>query len=260
MSRPTTGTGGTSRPTLLALALAVAATVLRLAAAPNVPINWDAAQLVWSCRWGYLLVVWPAVCLLLGDALLGFAGALAALLARSAGPARGVVVAAAVAANGAVFLATPNALSWDALRAERQFWRDLAALGEAFPPDRTVIVSGARASESFRQAMVLLPEYWIYAVGEDRSKRAGVLFTGRGDRSDYGAYLAGRPADGRLRAPPGTDRILVLDSSAARLIGATTSLARQRLGGGRDVFWGSSPLGDEAIELRCGRRCPDPVL
>ncbi len=197
---------------------------------------------------GYLLLIWPAISLLLADALLGFASAIAALLARPRGSAHAVITTLAVLTNAAVFATTPNATSLDALGGERRFWRAVEELGRASPPDRVAVITGGRASESFRQAMVVLPEHTIYAIGPDSSRRTGILVTGRGDTSDYRAFLDGRPAEPWLPVSPGTQGLLVLDASTARLLGASLPLTAFQIAG-RGLFWADLPPGCERIAL-----------
>jgi hypothetical protein len=130
-----------------------------------------------------------------------------------------------MAMNAAVFLATPNVLSARALSDERRFWSAVAAARPELPASSTIVVTGGRGSDSFRQAMVRLPEYRVFAVGSDRAGQVGVLFSAAGGEADYAAYLDGRPAAPVLEPSHGTANLIVLDETAARLIGEDVPLA-----------------------------------
>lgn len=165
---------------------------------------------------GYVLIVFPALCLLLAQALMS----LGRRLAVSVGDRRleACPIVLAVVANAAVFLATGNALTASTLADEQTFWRRVGELRAGQPPEDSIVITGGRSTESFRQATVVLPEYAVYAVGVDRRGRVGLLFSARAGGSDYDRYLDGR-APGILEPPPGTLGLVVLDDSAADLVG-----------------------------------------
>jgi hypothetical protein len=185
---------------------------------------------------GYLLLFFPALCLLLADALLAAGATLAGALRRERRLGAAVAVIAAVATNVTVFLGTPNALSGRSLADERRFWSAVAAARAELPPSSTIVVTGGRGFESFRQAMVQLPEYRVFAVGSDRAGRVGLLFSADRGEADYGAYLDGRPAAPVLEPPAGATNLLVLDEAAARLIGQELPLSPLTVVGHRVVL------------------------
>ena len=167
---------------------------------------------------GYLLIVLPALCLLLADALRHLGQSVAAACGAPATRGAFAAVTLAAVANLVIFLATPNALTAGALVEERHFWRRLSALLSNRPPHNTAILTGGRQAESFRQAMVELPDYSVYAIGADRTGGVGVLFSAVEGHADYDAYLDGRPADPMLVLPATTRHIVVLDASAIDVV------------------------------------------
>jgi hypothetical protein len=172
---------------------------------------------------GYLLIVLPALCLLLADALLALGGHLG-LRDRYRGRAGTIFAVLAIAANVLVFLLTSNALTAAALADERRFWREVENLRSAYPPETTAVITAGDQAGAFRQAAVQMPNYPVRAVGPDRDGSPAVRFARHGGAPQFGEYLAGAPAQAELLLAPDTNALLVLDRPAADVIGELVPL------------------------------------
>jgi hypothetical protein len=163
---------------------------------------------------GYILLLLPALLLPSGRILES--------LARTVFPASRAWTAtiASLAACVLVNLAT-FALPADGLRAQLvqhdDYTTSVISTVRTFDPATTALVASAEANGSYRMAQFYLPDYPLVALGRDRHKHAGEMFSTTGSAPEYD--LARFDRAGRLVLPAGVRQVVVLDRDAANLVG-----------------------------------------
>jgi hypothetical protein len=85
----------------------------------------------------------------------------------------------------------------------------------AHPPQSVVLLTGPEGTATYRLAEYYLPVYKTVALGRDRARRAGELFSTEGGAPEYDLNRFERA--GPLRLPPGRDA-LVLDQDVMAVI------------------------------------------
>jgi hypothetical protein len=89
-------------------------------------------------------------------------------------------------------------------------WQALIALIRSYDSETTAILTAPDSAGSFRHVAYYLPEYRVYAVGEDRREIFGYLFSSHKRTSNYsaGRLQFARPV---LRLPQDVQRLIVPD-------------------------------------------------
>jgi hypothetical protein len=202
---------------------------------------------------GYLLLLWPLVCLAAGSAALVAGELIGRRLRRPRLPAGPLLVALIGVWSAVTFLCTPffgpavGGLTLSAVRENDRAWQATLDLTASLRPDGLAVLTGTRSQESFRLATYYLADVPVYAVGLDRAGDLGVAFRGLRGEHTYGAFMAGAPAARSVPLPPRTRRLLILDESVARLY-PPHALQTVTLTGTRRVWlWPAAPS-DEDIE------------
>ncbi|HEV1997047.1 MAG TPA: glycosyltransferase family 39 protein [Candidatus Dormibacteraeota bacterium] len=163
---------------------------------------------------GYILLLLPALLLPAGAVLDGVARAVFA--APRARQLRGVLLATCALANAATF-ALPQDGLLDQLTRHDTYAGALVAAIHTYDPATTVLLTSAEANGSYRLAQYYLAGYPVVAVGKDKHKHAGEMFSTDGRAPEYD--LSRFDHTGRLSLPESTRTVIVLDADAAALVG-----------------------------------------
>jgi hypothetical protein len=215
---------------------------------------WAAPALVVYCAMhigqaGYLLLVLPLGCYAAATALLSAADLIRRRCPAARRHASPAVVGLAVACSAAVFLFSPllgaaaNGLAASSIREADLRWGGVVTTVRRYSPERTVVLTGSTATESFRHAGYYLPEYHVYAVGFDRHGTLGIVFEAAHGRHTYARFMAGGSAELHKLLPPGTERLIILDAAIAgafpnaALEPVRLAPASGRDRGGRPLLW-----------------------
>jgi hypothetical protein len=163
----------------------------------------------------YVLYLVPALLLPAGLVLERVARLVCGPWPHFQGPARWALLLACAGANIATF-ALPEGSLLSQLQARDRHVEALLVVVHRYPPSQTVLLADPEGPNSYRTAMVYLPEYAAVALGRDRRGHAGELFSNRGGAPEYD--LARFEHAGPLHLPA-TRTALVLDEALVASIG-----------------------------------------
>ncbi|HZD03292.1 MAG TPA: hypothetical protein VE173_00190, partial [Longimicrobiales bacterium] len=107
------------------------------------------------------------------------------------------------------------------VRRNDRYWSDLIRFVRRFAPDRSVVLTAADPSGSFRELTYYLPAYRIYGLGLDLRGRFGGLSTAYGGTSDYSPRNL-RTARRELLLPSRVRTLIVPDREIQARLGAGT--------------------------------------
>ncbi|MCC6178043.1 MAG: DUF2723 domain-containing protein [Chloroflexi bacterium] len=174
---------------------------------------------------GYLLLVLPVVCLLLGMYVEALGQRLTRPLRLSQGLATGAIVLVLALAHIATIVAAPptaHALLNDPVAAAMvdvrdndRFWAEMPRLLGRYTPEEAIVLAEASPWGSFRHAGYYLSEYRVYGIGDDRNGHFGWLYEAFQGSTDYSLD---RPAQRMLPRPYDARYAIVLDPKILRSI------------------------------------------
>lgn len=172
---------------------------------------------------GYLLVIFPAACLLLALSVEAAGERLAARLRLSPGWATAGVAGllalshlatvAAAPTTAHALLRDPVAASMVDVRDNDRFWTEVPVFLERFTPQEAIVLAEASPWGSFRHAGYYLTGYRVYGLGNDRFGHFGWLFESYGGLTDYS--LEGR-AHRTMPRPTAARYAVILDPKILR--------------------------------------------
>jgi hypothetical protein len=168
-------------------------------------------------QYGYLLIVLPPLVLLSAVC----ARVLVERVARlrlGVRPLAGALVCATLALGSAAYFALAQGPTTAANIIENDsHWKAIRATLNTEDPASTALLMSNDWDKSFRMAGYLLPEFHSYSAGKGAGDAFGWLYSAYGGRSTYG--LPHPPAWSYLDLPPGTRKVIALDTDIAEKFG-----------------------------------------